>query len=256
MEVRWDSLILMCVRYLELASFYRDWIEAKAKSTEADRRWKTKTQREASQLLLTRNELQAITYLVEVLRPFCACTKELSSNTSCNIHHVFELYNDLFEHIEGAIERLSRKRAGWKKQLIPALRSAESKLRQYYGKTRDSHGKLAAAAIVMDPVQKLTTFESSIWDDERDENGQKYYQRVYHNVVRKLWDVYFKPAEQPQAEPTTSSQRGPQTFASRVLFKIQNRNNVKSRPEDVDELERYLRARMYSDSYSNTLSEP
>jgi hypothetical protein len=43
----------------------------------------------------------------------------------------------LFDHLEASIRQLRRKKVGWKQQMLEALESAESKLREYYGRTDD-----------------------------------------------------------------------------------------------------------------------
>jgi hypothetical protein len=57
---------------------------------------------------------------MELLYPVYLFTTCLSENHGPTLHKVYNTYNNLFDHPETSIDRLSRKRALWKKQTDPS----------------------------------------------------------------------------------------------------------------------------------------
>ncbi len=82
-------------------------------------------------LLLKNEEWSQIEYLIELLKSFCLFIKILSTTHTITINIVFKIYNRLFEHLKRAKSRLARKRVTWKKSLIDALTTIETKLIKY-----------------------------------------------------------------------------------------------------------------------------
>jgi hypothetical protein len=115
---------------------------------------------------LSEEEWHQIDYLIEILYPFALYTDAIGAITSGpTVHNVFAVYNKLFGHIETHIEKLQRKRVTWKVTMRYGLELANSKLRTYYGKTKDSIGYIYGAATALAPQYKLAFFEGEDWED-------------------------------------------------------------------------------------------
>jgi hypothetical protein len=80
-------------------------------------------------LRVTSDEWRQIDYLICITQPFYKFTTALSKTKDVTIHTVFSIYNRLFDYLENRIRQLQQKRIGWKQQMLEALRSGESKLR-------------------------------------------------------------------------------------------------------------------------------
>ena len=56
------------------------------------------------------------------------------------IHHVFNIYNRLFDHIETETRQLKRKRVSWKIKLLKTLDAFNENLFHYYNQTQSGLG--------------------------------------------------------------------------------------------------------------------
>ncbi|KAJ5152417.1 hypothetical protein N7492_009697 [Penicillium capsulatum] len=109
-----------------------------------------------------------IEYLLWITQPFFKFTTGLSKTTDATIHIVFDIYNQLFEHLENSTRQLQRKKAPWKQLMLKALGAARDKLVDYYGKTDEIHGDLFAIGTMLTPENKLQFFLGKDWDDDYD----------------------------------------------------------------------------------------
>ena len=122
---------------------------------------------------LTATEWKHIDYLIEILYPFYKYTRAISKSADFpTVHQVFDVYNQLFSHLETQIEALELKRQPWKVLMRTALQNARTKLDEYYSMTCDHVGNIYAAATILAPEHKLDFFETEEWDDDK---GRYYW---------------------------------------------------------------------------------
>ncbi|EAU32787.1 predicted protein [Aspergillus terreus NIH2624] len=176
-KTRWNSSYLMIRRALKLRqpieSFIQHWDSQKL-----------------DYLRPTPVEWKQLEYLLELLYPFYIFTSCLSENTGPTVHRVYDIYNDLFDHLDLAINRLRNKRASWKQQILEGLEEAHKKLRKYYRRTYQAEGYIYAIATILDPTSKLEKFKTATWLDDDTDWYQKYrtvFEKVFHFYRRHYW---------------------------------------------------------------------
>lgn len=144
-------------------------------------------------LMLCHEEWRQIGYLLWITQPFFKFTTALSKTKDVTIHLVFKIYNNLFEHLDGSIAQLQRKKLPWKQNMLTALKAARQKLRDYYAKTEDMHGHLYAIGTALAPDTKLQFFSGPKWEDS------------WRGIYRQSIEDYFEPYKQNLAETQESA---------------------------------------------------
>lgn len=87
-----------------------------------------------TQFKLSEEEWRQVEYLL-LTKPFFDFTNMLSKTRDVTIHHIFSIYNNLFNYLDLAKKKLQRKSAPWKKKMLSALTAADAKLSKYYRET-------------------------------------------------------------------------------------------------------------------------
>jgi hypothetical protein len=80
------------------------------------------TDDDISSLQLAPHEWKHVEYLIELLYEFWLYTTCLSEHRGPTVHHVYEVYNTLFNHIEDAMTRLENKKDYGRDESTKALR--------------------------------------------------------------------------------------------------------------------------------------
>jgi len=78
------------------------------------------------------------------------------------LHHVITVYNDMFDHMDGMMRALPKKKTQWKEDIFFAIKCAWQKLSKYYTEVTLETGLLHILAHIMDPFLKLRSFRK--WD--------------------------------------------------------------------------------------------
>jgi hypothetical protein len=151
------------------------------------------TEWERPDLLLNDEEWRQVDYLIWITHPFYEFTTELSKTKDVTTHHVFKIYNLLFEHLESSIAQLKRKSVPWKKNMLQALEAGRKKLDYYYSMTDAIPGDLYAVSTMLAPDNKFKFFQTKDWDDE----------------LRARYRKSFKESLTPYAERFTTQQAPP-----------------------------------------------
>ena len=97
-------------------------------------------------------------YLIDIVKPFCRYTQVIGATRRPTLHQAFEIYDKLFDHLDTATGRLTRKRTPWKVQMKEALEAASTKLSKYYQKTQSSIRFLYSKAALLNPAYKDQIF--------------------------------------------------------------------------------------------------
>lgn len=152
-------------------------------------------------LALDQEEWRQIEYLLWITQPFFKFTTALSKTTDVTFHIIFDIYNQLFEHLEKSTQQLQRKVVPWKQVMLKALGAARDKLADYYNKTDEVHGDLFAIGTMLAPENKLQFFSGKDLDGDYD----------WRQRYRQSFKAYIKPYKQrlanqqtlPQAQPSS-----------------------------------------------------
>jgi len=72
----------------------------------------------------------------------------------------------MFDHLDGVMRTLARKKTQWKEDLFFAVKFARQKLSKYYTEVTPTTDMLLSMAHILDPFRKLRSFRK--WDKEMD----------------------------------------------------------------------------------------
>jgi hypothetical protein len=75
-------------------------------------------------LFTTQDDWTTVNYVMEVLRPFRYWTLWMSQRHTVTLHHVITVFNDMFDHIDGVMRALPKKKTQWKEDLLFAVKLA------------------------------------------------------------------------------------------------------------------------------------
>jgi hypothetical protein len=130
------------------------------------------------QFKLDQEEWCQVEYLLLLTKPFFDFTNVLSKTRDVTVHHVFSIYNRLFNHLDDAESKLKQKTVPWKKRMLQALGAAKNKLSKYYTATdSESYGTIYALATILYPSKKLRYFDNADWRGENID-WMKHYQNL------------------------------------------------------------------------------
>jgi len=74
------------------------------------------------------------------------------------LRHVITVYNDMFNHMDGVMRALAKKKTQWKEDLFFAVKLARQKLSKYYAEVTPTTGMVLISAQILDAFQKLRSF--------------------------------------------------------------------------------------------------
>jgi hypothetical protein len=111
----WNSTLELLKRIYRLREFTHEWLKNPKYS-------------DYQLLFTTQNEWTIVKYVMEVLRPLRCWTLWISKGHTGTLHHVITVYNDKFDHMDGMMRALAKKKTQWKEDLFFAVKCAGQKL--------------------------------------------------------------------------------------------------------------------------------
>jgi len=156
-KTRWNSTLELLERAYRLREFTREWLKNPKYS-------------HYRPLFTTQDEWTIVKYVMEVLRPFRYWTHWMSKRHTVTLHHVITVYNDMFDHMDGVMRALAKKKTQWKEDLFFAVKCAWQKLCKYYTEVTPMTGMLLITAHILDRFRKLRSFRK--WDKGMDINPE------------------------------------------------------------------------------------
>jgi len=111
----WNSTLQLLKRAYQLREFTREWL----KHPKYSNYWS---------LYTTADEWTIVKCIMEVLMPFRYWTLWMSKRHTVPLHHVITVYNDMFDHMDGVLQTLAKKKTQWKEDLYFAVKFAQQKL--------------------------------------------------------------------------------------------------------------------------------
>jgi hypothetical protein len=145
LKTRWNSTLELLERAYCLPEFTREWLPNPKYA-------------EYPPLFTTQDEWTIVKYVREVLRPFRYWTLWMLKRHTVTLHHVVTVYNDMFDHMDGAMRALAKKKTTWKEDLFFAVRLARKKLSKYYAEVTPTTSMLLISAHIVDPFRMLRSF--------------------------------------------------------------------------------------------------
>jgi len=148
-KTHWNSTMEFLERAYRIPEFTRQWLQ-NSKYTEY------------RPLFTTQDEWTTVKYVMEVLRPFQYWTVWMSKRHTVTLHHIITVYNDMFDHLDGVMRALAKKKTQWKEVLFFVVKLARQTLSKYYAEVTPTTGTLLISAHILDPFRKLRSFRK--WD--------------------------------------------------------------------------------------------
>jgi len=204
-KTRGNSTLVLLERAYRLREFTRKWLQ-NPKYT--DHR----------PLFTTQDEWTIVKYIMEALRPFRYWTLWMSKRHTVRLHHVITLYNDRFDHMDGVMRALAKKKTQRKEDLFFAMKLARRKLSKYYAEVTPWTGMLPISAHILDPFHKFRLFRN--WDKgmDIDPEDETSYTTQYQEAFRKYAENEYCAKHQHvpvnQLESLPSSNLTPSATAS------------------------------------------
>jgi len=146
----------------------------------------------------------------------------MSKTRGVTILRVFQVYQDIFDHLEMQISKLERKRMQWKVDILEGLVKAELKAASYYGKTESPRGLLFSIGTCLNPYCKLNLFQE--WD--LDASGETEYEKPYKTEFIAYYDLYHAPIN--NQAPDMSIGRTGLNSRSQHLYSLRHRAVIRS----------------------------
>jgi len=142
----------------------------------------------------------------------------MSKRHTVTLHHVITVYNDMFDHMDGVMRALAKKKTQWKEDLFFTVKFARLKLSKYYAEVTPTTGMLLIPAQILDPFRKLRSFRK--WDKGMDINPEDetsyttQYQQAFPKYVENEYCAKHQPAPVNKLETVPSSNLVPTATAS------------------------------------------
>jgi hypothetical protein len=173
-KTRWDSTCHMLIKALHLKKILQKYHD----------------KHETNYLRLIDIEWSQMKYLINLIKLFCVFIKNIDQFKYSTIHQVFNIYDKLFDHLDQARHRLSRKKIAWKKIMLKDLIATNAKLRQYYAKTQDSLNHLYEKATLLSSNKKNAIFQNSNWKIFNDETSwsETYWSAFEEQFLEKYYN--------------------------------------------------------------------
>jgi hypothetical protein len=168
----WNSTVELLERAYRLREFTREWLQNPKHA-------------EYRPPITTQDEWTIVKYVMEVLRPFRYWTLWMSKRHTVTLHQVLTVYNDMFDHMDGVMRALDKKKTPWKEDFFMTVKLARQKLSKYYAEVTPMTGMLLISANFLDPYRKLRSFEK--WDKGMDINpeDETFYTTQYQDAFLK-----------------------------------------------------------------------
>jgi len=144
---------------------------------------------------------------MEVLRPFRYWKLRMSKRLTVTLHHVITVYNAMFNHMNGVMRALAKKKTQWKEDLYYAVKFVQQKLSNYYTEVTPTTGMLLRSAHIIDLFRKLRSFRK--WDKVMDINPEGVT-----SYITQYQEAFLKYVENAHCAEHISS---PVTKPKRVL---------------------------------------
>jgi hypothetical protein len=178
-----------------------------------------------------------VRYLVFLLYPYYTWTEKLSKTSGPTINKAWVVYTALFEHREQAEGCLLKKKEVWKVLLADSVVAAHRKLSQYYSNTDGPQVQIYNLAIVLDPTQRLTVYQSKNFE-------QGLYQQ-YNNEFRQVYMTKYSQLDKRDApRVSTAPSTARMSFTALATTKMRPKTTDTILPSQLND---YLRAEVTED---------
>jgi len=162
----------MCERAIQLQKYIDEWLKQeitlKSNTTKdvitQGRNIAEADSRDLMRLRLSSTEWRHLELITTILKRFKTATDSLSVHRTPQIQYTWLMYNRLFDFFDEMEKDLTtnieyQEDTEWPLIVRTAVKRGQRKLSKYYGKTENQRGLLFNCATILDPTQKLSTYE-------------------------------------------------------------------------------------------------
>jgi hypothetical protein len=110
-KTSWNSTLELLQRAYRLREFTGEWLQ-------------NPTYSKYQPLFTTQDECTIVKYVMEVLRPFRYWTLWIPKRQTVTFHHVITVCNDMFDHRDGVMRAMAKKKTQWNEDLFFAVKLA------------------------------------------------------------------------------------------------------------------------------------
>jgi hypothetical protein len=103
----------------------------------------------------TQNQWSIVKYVMDVLLPFQHWTLWLLKQHTVTLHYVITVYNNMFDHMDGVMQPLAKKKTQWKADLLFALKFVQQQHSKSYTEVTPMTDLLLRSAHILEPVQTM-----------------------------------------------------------------------------------------------------
>jgi hypothetical protein len=129
---------------------------------------------------------------MKVLRPFRYWTLWISKRHTIIVQYVIAVFNDMFNHMDGVMCALAKKKTQWKEDLFFAVKLTRQKLSKNYAEVTPMTGMLLISAHILDPFWKLRSFRKCDKAMDIHPEGETSYTTQYKEAFLKyVENKYF-----------------------------------------------------------------
>jgi len=127
----------------------------------------------------------------------------------------------MFDHMDGVMRALAKKKTQWKEDLFFAVKVARQKLSKYYAKVTPTTGMLLIVARSLDPFRKLQSFRKQdkgmdINPEDETSNTTPYKEAFLKYVENEYCAKHRRvPVNKPENVPSSSLVPSSMVSASR-----------------------------------------
>jgi len=114
-KTSWNSILELLESAYRLPEFTCEWLNNPKYS-------------DYRPLFTSQDEWTIVKYVMEVLRAFRYWTLWMSKRHTVTLHHVITVFNDMFDHMDGVMRALAKKKTPWKEDLFFAVKFPRQKL--------------------------------------------------------------------------------------------------------------------------------
>jgi len=169
-------------------------------------------------LFRTQDEWSIAKYIMEVLRPFRYWTLWMSKRHTVTLHRIITVYNEMFDHLDGVMRALAKKKTPWKEELFFAVKLARQKRSKDYAEVTPPKGMLLVSAHILNHFRKLRSFRK--WDKGMDINPEDetsyttQYQEAFLKYVENEYCAKHRRVPVNKLETVPSSNPIPSASAA------------------------------------------
>jgi len=109
----------------------------------------------------------------------------MSKRHTVTVHNIITVYNDMFDHMDGVMRTLPKKKTQWKEDLFFMVKLARQKLSKYYAEVTPMTGMRVISAHILNPFWKFQSFRTRDKGMDINRENKTFYSIQYQEALLK-----------------------------------------------------------------------